>query len=131
MRENGRCDKIEIMTDISRFFRRVGLIYDYRKLEWLGFHLKDNLIGSFGEDDLKELLDFCGDNPEYHIVTVTHPGRYVNELIRGNDLYILADGDANPHLILNPFFKKDMDSVMEEMFDKTLAIAHKMDSSGE
>ena len=98
-----------------------GKLFYYKELEWLGFYL-DNVNGRFGQNQVDLLLDFCEKNPEYHIMTQTHPGRYVNRYIPGNDSYFLANGDKNPTLMLNPFIRENADLFAEDMLNTALAV---------
>ena len=110
-------DKTEVIADINEFYTRVHTISNDEELRFLGFNV-DSVVGTFHEEDLADLKQFCKDNPEFHIVTQTHPGRHVNRLIEKSDHYTLADGDANPNLILNPFAGENPELVMEDLFSK-------------
>ena len=124
----GACihEKKEITDDFHRFFRQVGLINDYREIEWLGFCL-DNVIGLFAPEKLPDLREFCRHNEEYHIVSMLPECRYENCFVRDAKCYFLADGDKNPLLTLQPFLNKSMDLIQEEILEKAFAMRHKID----
>ena len=100
MGASARKDKLDIMVSTPAFYDRTGIVSDYQEIEWLGFEL-DNLVGIFSQEDLPELLIFCKENPAYHIITCTAPGRLVNKYLPGHKCYRLASGDRNPNLVLN------------------------------
>ena len=121
-------NQLEVTNDIGPFYRRIGLLCTYPQLEWLGFYL-DNSEGMFTLSQSRMLLEFCRDNPEYHVVTCTHPGRLENRYVPGKNVYLLAEGDKNPNLVLDMFWKKNACLLEEEMFDQALAIASNVDRS--
>ena len=92
--------KIELFVTSRDFNRRVGLITNYYDLEWLGLTGHD-FCGTFECRFLPQLIQFCKDNPEYHILTSSGPGRLINCLVEGNDFYKVGDGDKDPALVLN------------------------------
>jgi len=100
MGARAREDRIELYVSYSDFNRRVGLINNYYDLESLGLKGHD-FSGCFMCDDLGQLIKFCRQNRQYHIVSCDGPGRSVNRLIHGKDYYMLANGDKDPALVLN------------------------------
>ena len=113
--------KIELIDNIHVFFRRTGKLSYYKELEWLGFQL-ESITGGFRQTQVVMLLDFCKNNPEYHIITQTHPGRYINCFIPGKRSYFLGNGEKNANLVLNPFIRSNADLFAENMLDTTLAM---------
>jgi len=97
MSAKGHGNRIEMIVDIVEFYDRVGIVGSYKELAWLGFEL-DNFGGIFRSKDHPQLLRFCEENPEYHVVTCTEPGRFVNHYVPNQRLYKLAKGDSYPHI---------------------------------
>jgi hypothetical protein len=123
-----RCaeNAVEIIDDIHIFYRRVGLIKYSGRLIPLGL-TTDNIGAMFRCSQIDELLEFCSENPAYHIVSGTSPGMCTNRYVEGCTIYMLAKGDKNPNLVLNPYIKKGHELFMEEMHEKVLAIIADMD----
>ena len=111
----------EMVDDFSQFRERTGLLCSLSEVETLGFHV-DNIAGTFWESHIPMLLDFCKENPLYHVVTSTRPGRFENKYIPHRNLYILAEGDKNPNLIFDIAHNKNTNLLYEEMFEEALAI---------
>ena len=127
MGASGYGDRIELIVDICEFYERVGMVAPYTALERLG--LATNLCFSFyWAEDLPQLLDFCRDNPEYHIISSDTPGRLVNRYLPGAKTYSLAKGDRNPNLVLNPLVNSKRALVHEEMICSALAIMNDIDT---
>ena len=106
--------KMELIDDIGSFYRRVGIILNHDgQLERLGFKL-EYVSGGFGPSWIGELLEFCAQNPEYHIVTMTIPGRLENRYVPGRNLHHLANGDKNPCLVFHPFATSSSASLFME-----------------
>ena len=51
-------DKMTLIVDTNEFYDRVGLVWNYYELEWLGFKPFD-YSGNFDLDDLPQLEEFC------------------------------------------------------------------------
>jgi hypothetical protein len=117
---------VESTDDIAMFYGRTGIICNNEQLEWLDLHPHES-FGLFDESQAAVLLDFCANNPQYHIISGTQPGRMENRFVPGQRIYYLADGDDYPHLVLNIFLKKNVFSLAEEMFDAALAIIPDVD----
>ena len=100
MGARAREDRIQLYVSYRDFNLRVGLINNYYDLESLGLKGHD-FGGCFMCDELGQLITFCRDNRQYHIVSCDGPGRRVNTLIHGKDYYMLANGDRDPALVLN------------------------------
>ena len=100
MSARARENKIELIVESEEFNRRVGLITNFYDIEWLGLSGHD-FCGSFRCCFLPQLIQFCKDNPEYHILTSDGPGRLINRLVYGKDFYKIGDGDTDPALVLN------------------------------
>ena len=115
---------LEITDDHKLFEERTGLLSSW-ELEELGFHM-DDLSGMFGDSAAGILVEFCTKNPQYHIVSASC-GRFENRYVSGRNVYMLAEGDKNPNLVLDMCLKKDPNLLMEEMLDKALAMNHSVD----
>ena len=100
MGARAREQKIELIVRSRDFNRRVGLITNYYDLEWLGLSGHD-FSGLFRSRFLPQLIRFCKENPEYHILTSDGPGRLLNQLVEGKSFYMIGDGDKDPALVLN------------------------------
>ena len=117
-------NNLEITDDCDAFEERTGLLSN-PELEELGFHM-DDLSGMFDDYSDGMLLAFCAKNPRYHVVSVSC-GRFENRHVPGRNVYMLAEGDKNPNLVLDMCLKKNSNLLMEEMLDKALAIHHSID----
>jgi hypothetical protein len=106
------------------------LIIRNEDLEWLGIQ-RNNCSGMFDQSQVHLIIAFCEANPDYHIVSVTRPGRLANRYILGKRIFFLAHGDDNPRLVLNPFLKKDEHLLAEEMLDEALAMVPDIDRYGQ
>ena len=118
--------RLEITNDSSSFYRKIGLLKTYRQLKPLGLAINE-IIAMFDESQTGMLQDFCEENPDCHIVTFTQPGRLENRFVPNNNLYMLADGDQNPDLVLDIFWKKDRHLLLEEGLDQALAMGSPVD----
>ena len=121
---------VEVTDDCHAFFERTGTLRYYEDVEALGFETFD-VIGHFMGSRAEELVGFCTDQPNYHIVTVTRSGYYENRYVPGQSLYYLANGDSNPNLVLNIFLHKHPELFAEEGLAKALAIIAQVDGGDE
>ncbi len=116
----------EITNDASAFYSRIGLLKTYRQLRPLGLEISE-IIAVFDQSQIGMLQEFCTENPDHHIVTLTRPERLENRFVPNNNLYMLANGDSNPDLVLDIFWKKNRYLVLEEGFDEALAMGSSVD----
>jgi hypothetical protein len=121
MGASGYEDRVELMLDITEFYDRVGIIADDRELAWLGFNLDIFLLG-FRPVHLPKLLDFCREHPEYHVASFVGPERLANKYVPGRNLYLLANGDRNPNLVLDTAANPNRALVNEEMICSALTM---------
>ena len=72
-------------TDETDFAARVGLIIEPEKLRAIGApDLFTEETGMFETEDLDALLEFCRQNPQFHIATLTSDGDDLEgELLKG------------------------------------------------
>ena len=100
MGARARENKIELMVESGDFNRRVGLITNFYDLEELGLSGHD-FSGSFAQQCLPNLIQFCRENRAYHILSSDGPGRLLNRIVEGKTFYKIGDGDKDPVLVLN------------------------------
>lgn len=91
---------MRVTYDCDEFDRQTGMICDPEKVRSLGLYTKD-VIASFYKSDVQDLLDFCAENPKYHIVTILTPSIYVNRYDDRASMFHLANGDQDPNYMLN------------------------------
>ena len=123
-------NKMTLLVDIDEFYDRVGLVWDYYELEWLGFKPFD-YIGNFDSEELPQLLEFCRLNPEYHIVSGFKGGRMINKLVPEARGYWLANGDGDPSLILNFLLDPNLSLVTEDVITAAAAVFRDIKNRGE
>ena len=121
---------IEVTDDYQSFLKRTGTLTYYKDLEDMGFQMF-NVCGFFMVTQTSELLQFCEDNPNYHILTMTRPGYYENRYVPDQMVYHLANGEKNPNLVLNLFLHKNPELFLEEGFAKALAIISQVNGGDE
>ena len=128
MSASGYEDRVELMVDINKYFRRVGMICDFRELAWLGFDM-GIYLSIFSQHLVPQLLTFCRENPEYHVVTSISAGRWVNKYVPDCRCYKLAKGDKNPNLVLNPLVSPERALVDEEVICSAITMLNNTDTS--
>ena len=114
---------VELIVKYTAFKSRVGLITNYYDLEWLGFTGHD-FSGSFDPCHVPQLEAFCSDNPDHHIVSCVAPGRYVNTLVTGDHIYLLANKDKDPSIVLNHLLDPEWSLIVEDGIGTALAEIH-------
>jgi hypothetical protein len=122
-------NQIEVTDDYLQFFNRVCRL-SYPQLEWLDLPF-DDFAGVFVASKLQILQRFCTENPTYHMISITGPGRYENRYVPGCRGYLIGSGDKNPTLVLNALLHKNLELVLEEGFAKALTIVSQVDRSDE
>jgi len=118
--------KMELTHDIHAFYRRTGTILNHEELEWLGLKYDDS-SPIFGNSTVHIIIDFCRHYGDYHIVTMTEPGRLENRYVPDNGVYYLAKGDKNPNLAVNPFVGPNAELFAERAMQTALAIVSDME----
>ena len=93
------------------------IVVDPNEILWLGFD-PFSQTGAFQQSETTSLLDFCAQNPEYHIVTYTSDHRYINRYVPDQRVYRLATGDKNPYLVYNPWIDPQRHLIEEDVFSK-------------
>ena len=73
--------KMELTDNVRSFFQRTGIIVNDEELDWLGVN-SSCFTPLFLEPEVHAILDFCKNNPEYHIITVTYPGHITLNYLR-------------------------------------------------
>lgn len=114
-------NKMTLLVDTNEFYDRVGLVWNYYELEWLGFKPFD-YSGDFETEELPQLLEFCRLNPEYHIVSDRGDSRMLNKFVPNARSYWLASGDRDPSLVLNFFANPNLALVMEDVITAAAAV---------
>ena len=76
---------IEVTDDFQSFLERTGTLTYYKYV-----------CGFFMVTQIPELLQFCEENPNYHILTMTHPGYYENRYVAEKEVYHLG-GPGTPY----------------------------------
>lgn len=97
---------MKIIHNYTEFKRRTAPLMD------LDFALLDIApdfrLGMFGPKRLPELITFCKNNPEYHIISfLRHVSIDVNTVIEPAAFYMLGQGDQDPELMLIPKMSKE------------------------
>ena len=119
----------EVTDDYSAFYTRTGML-GYLSLELLGFRIS-NYGGIVPSEQVEEAREFCVQNPDYHILTMTGDGYYENRYVPSHRVYFLGNGDANPFLALNLFLRKNRELFQEEGLAKAFAIIAQVDGGDE
>lgn len=86
---------MRITTSYSEFVRDVKIIFDPMRLKSLGLELGE-AMGSFWPSEMEDVLDFCAQNPEFHIVSSMGEGIFINRYDTRGKLFNLAEGDSDP-----------------------------------
>jgi len=97
--------------ELSAFYRRVGKIWMYEELMFLGLE-PELLNGLFGSQASQLLLDFCTGEPGYHIVSCQGFKIY-NKYMPNANGYYLADGDSDPYLMVDLLSRLTADEVQQ------------------
>ena len=88
---------MKIIFDSQEFSERTQLVGDH--LDFFGIE-PDTRLGHFFPNRLDELLRYCEQYPEFHIVSELKNGAgKINRPIENAVFYLLAEGDADPNLI--------------------------------
>ena len=88
---------MKIIYDSQEFSDRTQLVRDH--LDIFGIE-PDTRLGYFFPHRLEELLQYCEQYPEFHIVSELKNGAgKINRPIENAAFYLLAEGDADPNLI--------------------------------
>ena len=119
-------NSVDLLDDFAMFAERTGLIIAPEDLSMLGLHM-DDIQAAFWGSSSDMLLEFCKQHPQYHIVTITGPGRLENRYIPRKNIYMLAAGDSHPGRVIDMCLKKDPNLHLEEMLDETLAKSYSID----
>jgi len=110
--------------DLHAFFKRVGRIWIYEELKFLG--LEPQMIsGEFWSDGVSNLTEFCKANPGYHIISSTE-GKVFNKFIPSSHFYFLADGDDNPDLMIDLWAHLNIQDFLEIRQAKATSILGKI-----
>ena len=97
--DSGRKKFDDTANEHNRFCKRVGRVWLYHILSFLDLE-PDALSGHFEPRKVQTLIDFCAENPEYHILSCNDHKIY-NKYIANANFYYLADGDQEPDLLFD------------------------------
>jgi len=89
----------ESSLELRRFLKRVGKIWLYEELAFLGIE-QEWPSGMFGPKRVHMLLEFCAKEPAYHIISCNNYKIY-NKYLPDANSYYLADGDTDVSLVLD------------------------------
>jgi hypothetical protein len=101
----------EISDDLHTFFKRVGKVWIYDELKFLDLE-PEMMTGEFRCYSVHSLIDFCGSNPEYHIIS-RKDGKVYNRFMPKARAYYLADGDADPELFVDFRSRLDFQDLLQ------------------
>ena len=118
---------LEVTDDWTFFCKKTGILFNQSQFAPTPFR-PDNVSGVFGESFKTALLEFCRLNPRYHIISATD-GVFENKYAPNRNLYMLAEGDNNPNLVLNLCLTKNPDLLSEEMLEEALAMGASVNGS--
>ncbi len=86
---------MKIIYDYDEFHNRTKPIRDHFDLDDI---FPDTLTGVFFPSRLKELIQYCTERPEYHIMSYLPKQVKVNRAVDAACFYLLGTGDADPDL---------------------------------
>ncbi|MBM4252921.1 MAG: hypothetical protein FJ146_13195 [Deltaproteobacteria bacterium] len=85
--------------ELQQFFKQVGKVWIYEELKFLDLE-PDMMTGEFWGDKVQSLIDFCEENPKYHVISCS--GRKIyNKYVPDAFSYHLADGNSDPGLFFD------------------------------
>lgn len=84
-----------MLKETIRFCETVGLLRDLKNT--LGLDIAASICGFVLQSRVGELLEFCRENQEYHVISVMN-GVYLNRYVPGATAFYVGDGDPNPKL---------------------------------
>jgi hypothetical protein len=95
------------IKDYIEFQRRVDTLWepDYEELELEEF--PTTVGGGFAPWRVEEFLRLARLHPEFHIVTCIDTDLFINSFVWGALTYYLAQGDADPKLVHDPYDRLD------------------------
>lgn len=82
----------------SDFFDNTKMIFDFFRLRSMGLE-PDSFLGTFFPNKMTEVLDFCSQHPDFHIVSAVAGGLLVNRYDARGTVFQLAEGDASPDYV--------------------------------
>lgn len=99
----------EKSRELHFFYKRVGKIWLYEDFEFLGL-AEDFPLGMCFPDRVSRLLEFCSENPGYHVLSgIGH--RTYNQYLPNAERYYIGSGDQDPSLMFDL-----LDSLSAEQF---------------
>lgn len=95
---------MKLYIDYIEFTKVTGRITDSIMLEALALH-PSTRKGMFQPEQLPELLSFCEENPEYHIISVVNQLMFVNKMKDNGIVFYLGNGDKTENLYYSESLK--------------------------
>ena len=97
--------------ELGQFFKRVGQIWIYEELMFLGID-PETLAGRFRSESLHLLQELCAKEPTFHIISCEDYKIY-NKYIPNANGYYLADGDKDPSLMVDLLSRLTADEFLQ------------------
>ncbi len=97
---------------VLEFWQRTAILVDY---EFENVDIMPSSAFGFDNHRLAELKQFCGRNPDFHIISLVNGCLYFNKVMKNATQYYLAQGDSNPDLVCFENYKmaEFIDSLIE------------------
>lgn len=105
---------MRIVTNYLEFAEEVKMIDDWWRLRDMGLTCRTSIMGAFLRSETDDMRDFCEHNPQFHIVSFCPDGFVWNRFHPEANAYYLAEGNADPHLVLD--FRIEVEESLEELF---------------
>lgn len=91
---------MRVTRDYQEFMNKTGMVMGFIRVRRLGFNA-DTIAGSFRPDSMEEVLDFCAQSSQFHIVSYLGEGVFINRYDEKGGLFFLANGDRDPNFMLD------------------------------
>ncbi len=86
-----------IIPTLLEFMQRTAVLVDYEFED--ADIIPDSIIGTFDNHRLDELIEFCSENSDFHIISVLNVGLFFNKILPNAQEFYLGQGDANSDLV--------------------------------
>ena len=98
---------------VREFWKRTAILVDY---EFEDVDLIPSSVFGFDRHRLDELVRFCAENPDYHIISLVNACLYFNKIMPNASTFYLGQGDSNPDLVC--FENYEMGQMLDELNSK-------------
>lgn len=105
---------MRVLTKFMEFEEEVKMFEDYWRLRDMGLTSATSLNGIFTRSEADELRDFCGENPQFHIVSFCPKSFAFNRFHPDGYAFYLAEGNPDPNLLLD--WRIEADEIWDEGF---------------